>query len=89
MTPASSKLLSPLCLTNADGTTTTLRNRLIMGSMHTGTGFNDVVGKTPLLTPADVRRKKIRVSPAPSSQFFWTGYSPEQILALRSCGAAG
>lgn len=36
MTPASSKLLSPLCLTNADGTTTMLRNRLIMGSMHTG-----------------------------------------------------
>jgi TRAP-type C4-dicarboxylate transport system substrate-binding protein len=25
-----------------------------------------------LLTPTDVRRKKIRVSPAPSSQFFWT-----------------
>ena len=23
-------------MTNADGTTTTLRNRLIMGSMHTG-----------------------------------------------------
>ena len=38
----------------------------------TETGFNDVVGKTPLLTPTDVRRKKIRVSPAPSSQFFWT-----------------
>ena len=28
--------MSPLCLTHADGTTTTLRNRLLMGSMHTG-----------------------------------------------------
>ena len=36
------------------------------------TGFNDVVGKTPLLSPADVKGKKIRVSPAPSSQFFWS-----------------
>lgn len=38
----------------------------------TETGFNDVVGKAPLLTPADVKGKKIRVSPAPSSQFFWS-----------------
>lgn len=36
------------------------------------TGFNDVVGKLPLLAPADVKGKKIRVSPAPSSQFFWS-----------------
>jgi len=36
------------------------------------TGFNDVVGKTPLLAPADVKGRKIRVSPAPSSQFFWS-----------------
>jgi TRAP-type C4-dicarboxylate transport system substrate-binding protein len=35
------------------------------------TGFNDVMGKTPLLSPADVKGRKIRVSPAPSSQFFW------------------
>ena len=38
----------------------------------TETGFNDVVGKTPLLSPADVKGRKIRVSPAPSSQFFWS-----------------
>jgi TRAP-type C4-dicarboxylate transport system substrate-binding protein len=36
------------------------------------TGFNDVVGKTALLSPADVKGRKIRVSPAPSSQFFWS-----------------
>jgi TRAP-type C4-dicarboxylate transport system substrate-binding protein len=36
------------------------------------TGFNDVVSKTPMLSPADVKGKKIRVSPAPSSQFFWS-----------------
>jgi len=36
------------------------------------TGFNDVVGKNALLTPADVKGKKIRVSPAASSQFFWS-----------------
>jgi TRAP-type C4-dicarboxylate transport system substrate-binding protein len=38
----------------------------------TETGFNDVVGKTPMLAPADVKGRKIRVSPAPSSQFFWS-----------------
>lgn len=38
----------------------------------TETGFNDVVGKTPMLSPADVKGRKIRVSPAPSSQFFWS-----------------
>jgi TRAP-type C4-dicarboxylate transport system substrate-binding protein len=38
----------------------------------TETGFNDVVGKTPLLSPAEVKGRKIRVSPAPSSQFFWS-----------------
>lgn len=43
---------------------------LVMLGM-TETGFNDVVGKTPLLSPADVKGRKIRVSPAPSSQFFW------------------
>lgn len=36
------------------------------------TGFNDIVGKQAMLTPADVKGKKIRVSPAPSSQFFWS-----------------
>ena len=43
---------------------------LVMLGM-TETGFNDVVGKTPLLSPADVKGRKIRVSPAPSSKFFW------------------
>lgn len=38
----------------------------------TETGFNDVVAKTPLLSPADVKGRRIRVSPAPSSQFFWS-----------------
>jgi TRAP-type C4-dicarboxylate transport system substrate-binding protein len=38
----------------------------------TETGFNDVVGRTPLLTPADVKGRKMRVSPAASSQFFWS-----------------
>jgi TRAP-type C4-dicarboxylate transport system substrate-binding protein len=38
----------------------------------TETGFNDVVGKSALLTPADVKGRKIRVSPAPSSRFFWS-----------------
>ena len=37
----------------------------------TETGFNDVMSKNPLLAPADVKGKKIRVSPAASSQFFW------------------
>jgi TRAP-type C4-dicarboxylate transport system substrate-binding protein len=37
----------------------------------TETGFNDVMGKTPLPSPADVKGRKIRVSPAPSSKFFW------------------
>jgi TRAP-type C4-dicarboxylate transport system substrate-binding protein len=37
----------------------------------TETGFNDVMSKQPLLTPAEVKGKKIRVSPAASSQFFW------------------
>jgi len=37
----------------------------------TETGFNDVMSKAPLRTPAEVKGRKIRVSPAPSSQFFW------------------
>jgi len=36
------------------------------------TGWTDVVGKTPFSKPADVKGRKIRVSPAPASQFFWS-----------------
>jgi TRAP-type transport system periplasmic protein len=35
------------------------------------TGWTDVVGKTPMLSPADAKGKKIRVSPAPASAMFW------------------
>lgn len=38
----------------------------------TETGWTDVVGKSPFLAPADVKGRKIRVSPAPASQFFWS-----------------
>ena len=38
----------------------------------TETGWTDVVGKLPLLSPADVKGRKIRVSPSPASQFFWS-----------------
>lgn len=37
----------------------------------TETGWTDVVGKVPLLAPADVKGRKIRVSPSPASAFFW------------------
>lgn len=35
------------------------------------TGWTDVVGKTPFVSPQDVVGKKIRVSPSPASAFFW------------------
>ena len=38
----------------------------------TETGWTDVVGKSPLLSPADVKGRKIRVSPSPASQLFWS-----------------
>ena len=37
----------------------------------TETGWTDVVGKTPFVSPEDVARRKIRVSPSPASAFFW------------------
>lgn len=37
----------------------------------TETGWTDVVGKTPFVKPEDVVGRKIRVSPAPASAFFW------------------
>jgi len=35
------------------------------------TGWTDVVGKTAFVSPEDVARRKIRVSPSPASAFFW------------------
>lgn len=40
------------------------------------TGFNDVVGKTPLLSPTDVKGRKIRVSPAASSSSSGVHWGP-------------
>ncbi|MBS7706601.1 TRAP transporter substrate-binding protein [Chelatococcus asaccharovorans] len=44
-------------------------------------GWTNVVGKEPFLTPANVINRKIRASPAPASQFFWSavGANPVQL----------
>ncbi len=44
-------------------------------------GWINVAGKGPFLSPEDVANRKIRASPAPASQFFWTavGANPVQL----------